>query len=270
MQIGFFYLDKNNRDHEVTTKDIESLRIRDLVLVNPKKLKIFTARPGLILGRRGQNLDALQKHLNLEIEVEECDDWLVWLIPSRPDDYMVGEDCDRDEPTPKTMRQLRYEDRNVCEPRQKKISHPLKVTMKMITVIVEATNRLTGVGNFAMALASWGARFNFTQMNSTGEFQILDRGGIFENTTIREWFTKEFKDYECTILQSSDDEDLMVITDEDLVTGEEMQSFLDPRGKIIPKISAHQVVRNSFRLNFGKDCPLSDEQLYWFRDYFGR
>lgn len=85
--IGQFYLRKHNNDYIATEKAIVDLRISDL-RVEGDKVIIVTARPGLLIGRRGQNIDELTAFLNKKIHIiEEVDPLLAWLVP-HPDEPM--------------------------------------------------------------------------------------------------------------------------------------------------------------------------------------
>lgn len=88
--IGQFYLRKHNNDYIAAEKAIVDLRISDL-RVEGDKVIIVTARPGLLIGRRGQNIDELTAFLNKKIHIiEDMDPLLEWLIPHQEeplDDY---------------------------------------------------------------------------------------------------------------------------------------------------------------------------------------
>jgi len=85
-QIGYdiasFYLNKNKNDYVAAEKEVISLNITD-IQIDPynSKLRIFTARPGLLVGRKGENLDNLSKHLKREIEIVEAFHWNEVLVP---------------------------------------------------------------------------------------------------------------------------------------------------------------------------------------------
>jgi len=61
--IGEFYLDKNKGDYKKTNEEISELKITRIDY-NFKTLNITTGRPGLIIGRRGENIDKLREYLS--------------------------------------------------------------------------------------------------------------------------------------------------------------------------------------------------------------
>lgn len=80
-RIGHFYLEKNHGDYKETEIEIRRLGITKLV-VEPDKITITLERPGLIIGKRGGNLDSLTKRLGKTVRIEEENDPLnAWLIP---------------------------------------------------------------------------------------------------------------------------------------------------------------------------------------------
>lgn len=81
-QIGQFYLQKNDYDYAATEKEITSLRVTTLE-IKEGKVVITLARPGLIIGRKGENIGNLAKFLNRKIHiVEDQDPLYYWLVPS--------------------------------------------------------------------------------------------------------------------------------------------------------------------------------------------
>ena len=83
-KIGCFYLQKHDDDYERTAAHIE-LRISKID-VQENCVTITTARPGLLIGKRGQNIDALTQHLGMAIKIiEEEDPLLQYLIPEPPE-----------------------------------------------------------------------------------------------------------------------------------------------------------------------------------------
>lgn len=87
-RIGNFYLRKNNGDYAASQKEIEQLRISKVeVTVDGNCVIITTARPGLVIGRRGQNIDALTDALRMKVRiVEEADPLDSYLIPQPPEE----------------------------------------------------------------------------------------------------------------------------------------------------------------------------------------
>ena len=102
MDIGNYYLQKNNEDYVKTEADIRKLGITNIDIVETIKngntdktvVEITTFRPGLLIGRKGENIDALTNHLGVhEIKcIEAKDDLLSYLIPTPP--YDSCEDWD--------------------------------------------------------------------------------------------------------------------------------------------------------------------------------
>ena len=60
--IGEYYLSKNDNDYRKTEKEIESIKISGIT-VNGKEVHIYTSRPGLLIGPKGKNIDALELFL---------------------------------------------------------------------------------------------------------------------------------------------------------------------------------------------------------------
>lgn len=101
--IGQFYLQKNNGDYVATEKEILRLQIKNiefLIRENPKGEQIREAvitagRVGLLIGRRGTNIDALEKHLGMKVKImEDTDPLESYLIPYEPveDNYPYYDD----------------------------------------------------------------------------------------------------------------------------------------------------------------------------------
>lgn len=85
-RIGAFYLQKNNGDFKATEAEILKLQISNISiddrLPHSVSIAITTARPGILIGKRGQNIDALSRFLGTEVKVIEDQDPLsAWLIP---------------------------------------------------------------------------------------------------------------------------------------------------------------------------------------------
>lgn len=87
-RIGAFYLQKNSGDYKATELEIMKLRISkidvDDRLPHSVSIAITTARPGLLIGKRGQNIDALTSFLGTNVKViEDRDPLSAWLIPDQ-------------------------------------------------------------------------------------------------------------------------------------------------------------------------------------------
>ena len=86
-KIGEFYLQKNNRDYKATENEILNLRISLIRVLDDGAVEITTERPGLLIGRRGINIDELTKFLGVRVHIiEERDPINSYLIPQEWDD----------------------------------------------------------------------------------------------------------------------------------------------------------------------------------------
>tara|TARA_R110000868_G_scaffold371774_1_gene635528 strand:- start:435 stop:755 length:321 start_codon:yes stop_codon:yes gene_type:complete len=79
-KITDYFFKKNNGDYEKTKKEIESISIQDIE-IDGNQLIIHTARPGLLIGKRGSNIDALSMFLGMKVRIEESFSWTDQLIP---------------------------------------------------------------------------------------------------------------------------------------------------------------------------------------------
>jgi hypothetical protein len=98
LKLGSFYLHKNEVNYEKTAEEIRKLHITHLKM-DCGKLHIYTARPGLLIGAKGKNIDALAKFFNCGIHIHETYSLNDYLIPEDLshyfDGYMIG--CDPEE-----------------------------------------------------------------------------------------------------------------------------------------------------------------------------
>lgn len=89
-EIGLFYLKKNNDNYTLTEQDINHLRISKIE-VSDECITITTSCPGLLIGRRGMNIDALVTHLGKKVKIlEEEDPLYCYLIPYPDDEFLPG------------------------------------------------------------------------------------------------------------------------------------------------------------------------------------
>ena len=88
--ISSFYLRKNNFDYKKTNEEIEKVRIQN-VEKTEKGITIFTERPGLLIGRRGENINQLQEFLNCEIRIEEVSSLYSYMYRYDPADFFDSE-----------------------------------------------------------------------------------------------------------------------------------------------------------------------------------
>lgn len=86
---GKYYLQKNNGNYEQTATEIEKLGISEFTLLPEGKLKIVSSRVGLLIGRRGLNIDNLARFLEVEVSIYKDPDPLIsYLVPYEySDDY---------------------------------------------------------------------------------------------------------------------------------------------------------------------------------------
>lgn len=84
-QIGYkisdFYLKKHNGNYKDAAKEVESLNIVRIHLNESKELVVESARPGLMIGRHGANINALQDFIGLKIRLIEAFHWNIILVP---------------------------------------------------------------------------------------------------------------------------------------------------------------------------------------------
>jgi hypothetical protein len=76
-----FYLQKNNGDYEAAAKEVTKLRITKIEAPFVDKVIIYTARPGLLIGRRGINIAALHEFTKCKIDIREAFCWDDILVP---------------------------------------------------------------------------------------------------------------------------------------------------------------------------------------------
>ncbi len=88
-EIGLFYLEKNGGDFKKTEEEIGILQISKIEIGNPDRIVIITTgRPGVLIGKRGQNIEALEKHLSRKIHIiEDMDSIYDYLVPREEEDY---------------------------------------------------------------------------------------------------------------------------------------------------------------------------------------
>ena len=85
-KIGRFYAEKHGWDTAAANKEILSLRISDIV-INSDGIEIHLSRPGLLIGRRGTNIEALQRFLGCRIHIEEVNDISDYMLVYDPEDF---------------------------------------------------------------------------------------------------------------------------------------------------------------------------------------
>lgn len=103
-RIGQFYLQKNNGDYVACNKELDDLRISKLLVGSntcskckqklPGKegeetcLTIISSMVGKLIGRRGSNIEALEKFLGIKIKlIEENDPLFQYLHQRNSEEY---------------------------------------------------------------------------------------------------------------------------------------------------------------------------------------
>jgi ribosomal protein S3 len=79
-ELSTFYLIKNNHDYQKAAKEVISLNITDIE-VQGEEIHIYLNRPGLIIGRKGENIDALTKFLGKTVKIHETFSWNEIIVP---------------------------------------------------------------------------------------------------------------------------------------------------------------------------------------------
>ncbi len=98
--IGEFYLKKHDGNYSRACEAVEKLQITKLEVIytvdstHPEGARetvvITTARPGMLIGKKGTNIDELSQHLNAHIKiVEEEDHLLYYLMPPDLEDRWI-------------------------------------------------------------------------------------------------------------------------------------------------------------------------------------
>ena len=84
-KIGYYYLQKHNGHYAKTEKEITDTRFIKIDVTTDNSVSITVGRPGLLIGKKGTNIDALSKYLGKEVKIiEEMDDLHAYLIPQPP------------------------------------------------------------------------------------------------------------------------------------------------------------------------------------------
>ena len=80
-KIASFYLEKHNGDYAAAEKEVKSLCITDIKLIEDKHISIYLSRPGLLIGRHGINIENLSVFLDMKITIVEAFNWVDVLVP---------------------------------------------------------------------------------------------------------------------------------------------------------------------------------------------
>jgi len=80
--IGQFFLQKNNCDYEKTAEEINKIGFTKVAVVD-NKVCVVVKRPGMLIGRRGEIVNSLEKWLSVKLKIEETEPSETdFLIPS--------------------------------------------------------------------------------------------------------------------------------------------------------------------------------------------
>src|SRR5579859_7307784 len=94
--IGLFFLEKNKENYEATEIEIQSMQITKLDIMKDGRALIELKRPGILIGKRGLQIEELSKHLKIGIHIVESEPSPIdSLIPYPLEDDEAMED-DRD------------------------------------------------------------------------------------------------------------------------------------------------------------------------------
>lgn len=86
-EIGNFYLQKFNGDYSKAGEEVRKLQVTDIKVLEDE-VEISLGRPGLLIGKGGENIDKLSAHLKKKIKVVETFHWDVILTPYDPVDFL--------------------------------------------------------------------------------------------------------------------------------------------------------------------------------------
>jgi hypothetical protein len=79
-KINYFYCEKHKGNIEAAAKEVRSLKIKEIE-IKGDTVEISLARPGLLIGRRGKNINALSEVLGMKTSVVECFHWEDIIVP---------------------------------------------------------------------------------------------------------------------------------------------------------------------------------------------
>ena len=85
--IGEYYLLKNNNDYTKTQEELRNLGVHEIKTFM-HTITITLMRPGLLIGRRGENIENLQKYIFSKTDYNKLDikeDKVLWYM--MPQDY---------------------------------------------------------------------------------------------------------------------------------------------------------------------------------------
>lgn len=85
LEIGQFYYESRG-SVDKACEDIANLGITNLSFDDDGRFVIELTRPGLLIGRKAQNIDALQKRLGVHVHIVESNSWTSLILSGVPRD----------------------------------------------------------------------------------------------------------------------------------------------------------------------------------------
>jgi hypothetical protein len=89
-KIGLFVLQESDGDYGKACEEVTRLRINRLDIEEEgtaRKLTIETSRPGLLIGKRGKRIEALQEYLGIHLCIVETQEHILdYIYPYDPMD----------------------------------------------------------------------------------------------------------------------------------------------------------------------------------------
>lgn len=87
-KLGQFYLNKNGGDYAKATDELYRLHIKEVAVADDGTVTLTVGRIGLLIGKRGTNIDALSKFFGHPIRcVEDTNSILDIVIPRPLEDF---------------------------------------------------------------------------------------------------------------------------------------------------------------------------------------
>lgn len=80
LQIGEYFLQQNGENYEKTREFLRDLSITNII-VSETGITVETARPGLLIGRKGIHIDNLVEKLQKKINIVESFSWADYITP---------------------------------------------------------------------------------------------------------------------------------------------------------------------------------------------
>ena len=79
-QIGLFYLSKCEGNYDKAREEIERSGITNILPIKDIAV-IWTRRPGILIGKRGENIEKLESFIHYKIHIIEEESILDYIIP---------------------------------------------------------------------------------------------------------------------------------------------------------------------------------------------